>query len=204
MFVFLLYSLRSSLTTYDLEVGWGVTTSALFQVSQNFIWLDRRLEMSAGFHSFSCRSRTSAPLDDWPCHCDVPWNFRDLVVGVRMSSAALSSTVDLETVEQGSIQCREDCFCSQAVLCMVLVVCLHEQAFTSLYSSFYLSICLWVIKTGCCMFDGICSPSWTEQIQHKQTEVRCPWSLHLEFHIWRSDTSCMRWRSSLSDCPAWM
>ena len=37
-----------------------------------------------------------------------------------MSSAALSSTVDLETVEQGSIQCREDCFCSQTAPCMDL------------------------------------------------------------------------------------
>ena len=46
-----------------------------------------------------------ASLDDRPCHCDAPWNFPVLIVGIWMRSAALSSTVGIETVEQESIQC---------------------------------------------------------------------------------------------------
>ena len=83
-------------------------------------WLDRRFKTSTGFHSLSCWSRMSASLVDWSCRCDVPWTLHVLVVGVWMLSGA--STVGLETVEQESIQCREDCFRSQAALCTGLLL----------------------------------------------------------------------------------
>ena len=83
-------------------------------------WIDRRFKTSTGFHSLSCWSRMSASLVDWSCRCDVPWTLHVLVVGVWMLSGA--STVGLETVEQESIQCREDCFRSQAALCTGLLL----------------------------------------------------------------------------------
>ena len=65
MFLFVLYSLCSSLTTYDLAVQRGVITSALFQVSPNFIAtgsLARNIDRFPLAFLFRCR--ISASLDD--------------------------------------------------------------------------------------------------------------------------------------------
>ena len=121
MFLFLLYSLCSSLTTYDLAVQRGVVTSALFQVSPNFIVTGSLARNVDRFPlAFLFRCRISASLDDWPCRGHTSRNFHVLVVWVWMLSPASSSTVGLETVEQESVQCREVCFCRQAALCMGL------------------------------------------------------------------------------------
>ena len=121
MFLFLLYSLCSVLTTYDLAVQRGVITSALFQVSPNFIATGSLARNVDRFPlAFLFRCRISASLDDWPCRGHTPRNFHVLVVWVWMLSPASSSIVGLETVEQESVQCREFCFCSQAALCMGL------------------------------------------------------------------------------------
>ena len=82
-------------------------------------------------------------------------NCHVLVVGVWMLSVTLSSAVCPGTVEQERIQCLEECFCSQVVLCKGSFSFTSKRLTLSLYSSFCLPICLWVVRTGCCVFDVV-------------------------------------------------
>ena len=132
----------------ELSEGWKYRLSSgrADVLNQTSSWLGRRLEVSTGSHSLSCRSTISASLGDWSYCCDIPWNFHVLVVRAWMLSATPSSTVGLETVGQESVQCPEDCFCSQAALHIGSFAFTNNQTFTVCRHSCF---CLWGIQTDC-------------------------------------------------------
>ena len=172
---------------------WESSEESLLQLSsrcpRTSSWLDHRLVMSTGFRSPSCRSRISASADEIPFQRDAPWNCHVLVVGVWMLSVTLSSAVCPGTVEQERIQCLEDCFCSQVVLCKDLS---PSPVIVWQFVRFFLLARLLAGGKDWMLCVWYRSPSWTEQTPHKQTEVRCRIWAHREFHTWRSDSSCMK------------
>ena len=85
--------------------------------------------------------------------------------------AASSSTDDLETVVQESVQRLEDvCVVKQR---FVWICRLHQQAFDSLYSSFCLPVCLWTVRTGCCVLHVIASHELSKYSRSNPTSVVC-------------------------------
>ena len=130
--------------------------------------------MSTGFCLPSCQSRISASADERPFQHDAPWNCHVLVVGVWMLLVTLSSAVCPGTVKQKRIQCLEDCFSGQLVLCKGLS---PSPVSVWQFVQFFLLARLLAGGTDWMLCVWCRSPSWTEQIPHKQTEVRCQISL---------------------------